>query len=193
MAILLIDNYDSFTHNLYQLVGSLGAEVRVARNDTLTYIGVKELAPSHIIISPGPGHPENERDFGVCADVIDRLAASIPTLGVCLGHQGLAHRMGGQVVRAPEIVHGKTSMIRHDGSGLFAGLPAEIEVMRYHSLTVAPDSVPEVLQVNASTVDDGIIMGLRHKEWPLHGLQFHPESIGTPDGAAMLRNFLEIR
>ncbi len=193
MAVLLIDNYDSFTHNLYQLVGSLGAEVHVARNDTLTYIGVREMQPSHIIISPGPGHPANERDFGVCGDVVDHLAATIPTLGVCLGHQGLAHRMGGEVVRAPEIVHGKTSMIRHDGTGLFAGLPEEIEVMRYHSLTVSPESVPATLRVNASTVEDGIIMGVRHTEWPLHGLQFHPESIGTPDGAAMLRNFLEIR
>ena len=191
MAVLLIDNYDSFTHNLYQLIGGLGAEVRVVRNDAMTVEEISELAPSHIVVSPGPGHPGNERDFGVCGPVLDRLSPSIPTLGVCLGHQGLAHRLGGDVVRAPEIVHGKTSVIRHDGSGLFSGLPSEIEVMRYHSLTVDSASVPDCLVQNAATVDGGVIMGLRHIEWPLHGLQFHPESIGTPDGAALLRNFLE--
>jgi anthranilate synthase component 2 len=191
VAVLLIDNYDSFTHNLYQLIGALGAEVRVVRNDAMTIEEIAAMGPSHIVLSPGPGHPGNERDFGVCGAVLDRLAATVPTLGVCLGHQGLAHRLGGTVVRAPEIVHGKTSVIRHDGTGVFAGLPAEIEVMRYHSLTVEVASVPDVLVCNATTTDGAVIMGLRHREWPLHGLQFHPESIGTPDGTALLRTFLE--
>lgn len=192
MAVLLIDNYDSFTHNLYQLIGGLGADVRVVRNDAIDVAEVRESAPTHIVLSPGPGHPGNERDFGVCGDVIDQLAAQIPTLGVCLGHQGLAHRLGASVVRAPEIVHGKTSVIQHDGTGLFAGLSAETEVMRYHSLTVDASSLPDSLVTNATTVQGSLVMGLRHVEWPLHGLQFHPESIGTPDGAALLRNFLEL-
>lgn len=193
MSVLLIDNYDSFTHNLYQLVGGLGAEVLVVRNDAITADEVAGLRPSHIIISPGPGHPANPRDFGVCAEVIERFAPTVPTLGVCLGHQGLSHTLGGTVVRAPEIVHGKTSAIAHDGRGVFAGLPDGVEVMRYHSLTVDEASLPETLEVSARTVDGALVMAVRHIEWPLVGLQFHPESIGTPDGPAMLRNFLEMR
>ena len=191
MRVLIIDNYDSFTHNLYQLVGAQGVQVDVVRNDALTVGEIAACAPSHIILSPGPGHPGNARDFGVCAAVIDTLI-STPTLGVCLGHQGLAHRLGASVVRAPEIVHGKTSSIRHDGTGLFAGLPESLEVMRYHSLTVDPATLPDSLVVNATT-EDGLAMGLRHQHRPLHGLQFHPESIGTPDGASLIRNFLELR
>ena len=190
MAVLIIDNYDSFTHNLYQLVGAQGVAVEVVRNDAITIDEVASRAPSHIILSPGPGHPGNARDFGVCAEVLEGLPAT-PTLGVCLGHQGLAHRLGASVVRAPEIVHGKTSVIRHDGSGLFLGLPEQLEVMRYHSLTVDPETLPDSLIVNATT-SDGLVMGLRHRTRPLHGLQFHPESIGTPDGAALIRNFLEL-
>lgn len=192
MAVLLLDNYDSFTHNLYQLVSGLGVDVVVARNDALTLEEVEAMAPSHVVISPGPGNPDNARDFGVCGAVIDRLAPNTPILGVCLGHQGLSSRLGGRIVRAPEIVHGKTSRIRHDGQGVFTGLPQGIEVMRYHSLTLDPDSVPSCMTVTATT-EDGVIMGVRHVEWPLEGVQFHPESVGTPDGPAMLRNFLERR
>ncbi len=193
MALLLIDNYDSFTHNLYQLIGGLGVDVRVVRNDQITLDEVAEMAPSHVVISPGPGHPKNDRDFGVCRAVIDAYAATTPTLGVCLGHQGIGHGLGASVVRAPQIVHGKTSVITHDGTGLFAGLPTEIEVMRYHSLLVADDTLPDTLRVTARTQEDNLIMAMQHVEWPLFGLQFHPESIGTPDGATMMRNFLAVR
>jgi len=193
VATLLIDNYDSFTHNLAQLIGGLGEEVVVVRNDAIDLDGVRALAPRRIVISPGPGHPGNDRDFGVCGPVIDALAATTPTLGVCLGHQGLAHRLGAAVVRAPEIVHGKTARITHDGAGLFAGLPSAIEVMRYHSLVVDETTLPDCLRVTARTMRDGLIMGLAHVAWPLVGVQFHPESIGTPDGAHMMRRFLEMR
>lgn len=193
MTTLLLDNYDSFTHNLAQLIGSLGEEVFVVRNDQIDLDGVRALAPTHIVISPGPGNPENPRDFGICGPVLDTFSASIPTLGVCLGHQGLAHRLGGHVVGAPEIVHGKTSRIRHDGAGLFAGLAQGIEVMRYHSLVVDRATLPAMLIVTAETEDGGLIMGLRHTERPLFGVQFHPESIGTPDGPHMMRRFLEVR
>lgn len=193
MAVLLIDNYDSFTHNLYQLVGGLGADVVVVRNDALTVDEVIAMGPSHIVISPGPGHPANPRDFGVCGEVIERCAPATPTLGVCLGHQGLSHRLGASVVRAPNIVHGKTSAIEHDGRGVFEGIPSPATVMRYHSLAVDESTLPPDLQVSARTLDDGVVMAVRHTAWPLVGVQFHPESIGTPDGAAMMRNFLTMR
>lgn len=191
--ILLIDNYDSFSHNLYQLIGAQGVEVRVVRNDAITLDEVVALAPSHIVISPGPGHPGNARDFGVCGAVLDHCASQTPTLGVCLGHQGLSHRLGASVVRAPDVVHGKTSPITHDGAGLFAGLPSPIEVMRYHSLLVDESTLPPALEVTARTADDELVMAVRHREWPLVGVQFHPESIGTPDGATMIRNFLTMK
>lgn len=189
--VLLIDNYDSFTHNLYQYLSQLGAVVRVIRNDDTDLAGVVAIAPTRIVISPGPGHPENERDFGVCKSIVTELAGEIPILGVCLGHQGIAHHHGGKVVRAPEIMHGKTSVIRHSGVGLFAGLPPALEVMRYHSLLVERASLPPQFEVTAET-DDGLIMALRHRDKPLWGVQFHPESIGTPDGHSLLRNFCNL-
>ncbi len=188
-TVLLIDNYDSFTHNLAQLLGAQGARVVVARNDAITLGEVEALAPSHVVLSPGPGNPAVPRDFGVCADLVRAARPDRPLLGVCLGHQGIAHHLGGRVVRAPTIMHGKSSPVRHDGRGVFAGLPSPLEAMRYHSLTVERASLPACLVVTAET-DDGVIMGLRHVALPLEGLQFHPESIGTPDGGQMMRNFL---
>jgi anthranilate synthase/aminodeoxychorismate synthase-like glutamine amidotransferase len=187
--VLLVDNYDSFTHNLYQLLGEAGADVEVVRNDAVDLAGVRALAPTHVVISPGPGHPGVARDFGVCGELIERLAPTVPTLGVCLGHQGIAHRLGGQVVPACRIMHGKVDAISHDGQGLFAGLPAPLEVMRYHSLSVDRDSLPAELRVTAEA-DDGTVMALAHRDWPLVGVQFHPESIGTPSGRGLVDNFL---
>lgn len=187
MRVLLIDNYDSFTHNLEQLIGGLGAEVIIRRNDAVDLAGCAALAPTHVILSPGPGHPANPRDFGVCADLV--RACEVPLLGVCLGHQGIAHHLGGTVVRAPAVVHGKTSRIAHDGTSVFAGLPASLEVMRYHSLIVDPETLPAALRITART-EDGLIMGLAHRARPLHGIQFHPESFATPQGEAMLTTFL---
>ena len=187
--VLIIDNYDSFTHNLYQGLGELGATVQVARNDTLDLAGIHTMQPGRIVLSPGPGHPGNRRDFGVCTDIVTQLAGQVPILGVCLGHQGIAHHHGGKVVRAPEIMHGKTSVIRHHGRDLFDGLPTDLEVMRYHSLIVDRESLPSCFEVTAKTEDD-LIMAVRHREWPLWGVQFHPESIGTPDGSSLLANFL---
>jgi anthranilate synthase/aminodeoxychorismate synthase-like glutamine amidotransferase len=189
--VLLIDNYDSFTHNLYQALGELGAAVQVVRNDALDLAGVRATQSTHIVISPGPGHPSNPRDFGVCGAVIDGLP-ELPILGVCLGHQGIADRLGGRVVRAPEIVHGKVHAVQHDGQGVFAGLPAPLPVMRYHSWIVEEASLPEALEITART-QDGLIMGLRHRTRPLVGVQFHPESIGTPDGPDLLGNFLRLQ
>ncbi|MCB9647158.1 MAG: aminodeoxychorismate/anthranilate synthase component II [Deltaproteobacteria bacterium] len=190
--ILLVDNYDSFTHNLFQALAGLGADVLVRRNDAITVDEVRALGPSHVILSPGPGRPDRARDFGVCGALIgDALQTGRPLLGVCLGHQGLAHALGGRVINAPVVMHGKVSKIRHDGTGVFAGLADGFEAMRYHSLAVAEDGLPEALRVTART-DDGVIMGLCHRERPLHGVQFHPESIGTPDGPRLLANFLEV-
>ncbi len=191
MPVLIVDNYDSFTYNLFQYLGELGAEVVVRRNDEIDLAGIESMAPSHVVLSPGPGSPDRERDFGVCREVVLRLAPRVPTLGVCLGHQGIIHHLGGRVVRAPAIVHGKSSRVRHDSSLLFAGLPETIEVMRYHSLIGAKDSIPETLEITAETVTDGLVMAVRHREWPLYGIQFHPESIGTPTGKTILKNFLE--
>ncbi len=187
--VLLVDNYDSFTHNLYQLLGEAGARVDVVRNDAIDLDGARALDPTHVVLSPGPGHPGRPRDFGVCGALIERLAPTVPTLGVCLGHQGIAHHLGGEVVSACRIMHGKVDAIRHDGQGLFAGLPAPLEVMRYHSLCVDRDSLPDDLRVTAEA-DDGTVMALAHRVWPLVGVQFHPESIGTPRGRTLVDNFL---
>jgi anthranilate synthase component II len=189
MKVLILDNYDSFTFNLAQMVGTAGAQPVVRRNDALGLDDVRDLAPGRIIISPGPGRPDSGNWFGICSQVIRELGASIPILGVCLGHQGIAHTAGGRIVNAPQVMHGKTSEIRHDGHGIFRSLPSPLTVMRYHSLIVERDSLPASLQITAET-DDGVIMGLRHRDRPLEGVQFHPESIGTETGQQMIRSFL---
>ena len=190
--LLMIDNYDSFTWNLVQYLQSLGAEVRVVRNDELTVPQIRALQPGRIVISPGPCTPN---EAGVSVDVIRELGADTPILGVCLGHQSIGQAYGGDVVRAKTIMHGKTSRIRHEGRGVFAGLPDAYEATRYHSLVVARDTLPDALEVTAWTdADDGgfdEIMGLRHREHPVEGVQFHPESILTEHGHALLKNFLE--
>jgi anthranilate synthase component 2 len=193
MKVLLIDNYDSFTFNLFQQIAGLGAEVTVVRNDQIDVDGVDRLDPEVIVLSPGPGHPDRPRDFGVCADVLRERADRSPILGVCLGHQGIVHHFGGSIGHAPQVVHGKTSRIEHGGTGIFAGIEARPEVMRYHSLAASEAAVPACLEVTARSIDDGVVMAVSHRELPVHGLQFHPESIGTPVGDAILRNFLERR
>ena len=191
MAVLMIDNYDSFTFNLVQYLQVLGAEVRVERNDALTVEQIGKLAPERIVVSPGPCTPN---EAGVSLEVIRRFGPTTPILGVCLGHQSIGQAYGGRVVRAGRIMHGKTSRIRHHGRGVFAGLPDGFEATRYHSLVVEKDSLPECLEVTAWTEhEDGSfeeIMGLRHREHPVEGVQFHPESILTEHGHALLRNFL---
>jgi len=188
MTTLIVDNYDSFTWNLYQLVGSLGGEPLVVRNDEITLDEVLELAPRRIVLSPGPGDPHDRERIGICHDILENL--DVPILGVCLGHQAIVCVEGGRIVRAPRPMHGKTSLVEHEGEGIFRDLPNPIEVMRYHSLVACPQTLPSTLRVTAWT-SDGIIMGLAHKEKPIVGVQFHPESIGTPHGAAMVRRFLE--
>jgi anthranilate synthase/aminodeoxychorismate synthase-like glutamine amidotransferase len=185
--LLLIDNYDSFTYNLYQFLAELGAEVQVRRNDQIAVEEIAALAPSHLVISPGPRTPD---DAGISLEVIDRLGGKIPILGVCLGHQCIGQHFGGRVVRAPELMHGKTSQVRHWDQGVMRGLPNPFTVARYHSLVVDRDSIPECLEVTAETAD-GVVMGLRHRTLPIEGVQFHPESILTPQGKQLLRSFLE--
>jgi anthranilate synthase/aminodeoxychorismate synthase-like glutamine amidotransferase len=189
MRVFLVDNYDSFTFNLYQALAELGASTRVERNDAVSVEEIRDWKPSHVVLSPGPGHPKHRRDFGVCSEVIASMACDTPTLGVCLGHQGIVHHLGGRIVNAPEIVHGKLCRIRHNGNGLFAGLDRELEVMRYHSLVAEADSLPDCLEITATTADQ-LVMAVRHHAWPLVGLQFHPESFATPCGNSLLRNFL---
>lgn len=190
--LLMIDNYDSFTFNLVQYLQTLGAEVEVVRNDALTVDEIDKLAPERIVISPGPCTPDQA---GVSLQVIEQLGATTPILGVCLGHQSIGQAYGGKVVRAGNIMHGKTSRIRHQGRGVFAGLPDGYEATRYHSLVVERDSLPDALEITAWTENaDGSfeeIMGLRHREHPVQGVQFHPESILTEHGHALLKNFLE--
>ena len=190
--LLMIDNYDSFTYNLVQYLQSLGAEVKVVRNDAMTVDEIAKLAPERIVISPGPCTPN---EAGVSLEIIERLGANTPILGVCLGHQSIGQAYGGHVIRAGRIMHGKTSRIRHEGKGVFAGLPDAYEATRYHSLVVERSSLPAALEVTAWTEnDDGSfeeIMGLRHREYPVEGVQFHPESILTEHGHALLKNFLE--
>jgi anthranilate synthase/aminodeoxychorismate synthase-like glutamine amidotransferase len=186
--LLLIDNYDSFTYNLVQAFLVLGAEVQVFRNDAITPGIAGELSPSHLCISPGPGTPY---DAGVSMEMIRAFAGQIPVLGVCLGHQSIVEVFGGKVVRAGRLMHGKTSTVEHDGRSLFAGLPQPCEVGRYHSLIAAPDSLPAQLEVTARTAE-GEIMGVRHRTLMVEGVQFHPESILTPDGPRLLQNFLEL-
>jgi anthranilate synthase/aminodeoxychorismate synthase-like glutamine amidotransferase len=187
--VLLIDNYDSFTYNLAQYLGELGAEVLVRRNDEVSVDDVARLMPARIVISPGPGRPE---DAGISLDVIRRFGPELPILGVCLGHQAIGLAFGGRIVRAPRIVHGKSSQVEHDGRGVFAGLPAPLVAARYHSLVVSREGWPGELEIAAREPDEQVVMGLRHREWPLHGVQFHPESVMTAEGRRLLRNFLEL-
>ena len=185
--ILLVDNYDSFTYNLVHLFQELGAEVVVRRNDEIDADEAERLAPSHLVVSPGPGRP---LDSGETVEIVRRLAPTTPTLGVCLGHQAIVEAFGGEIGQARELVHGKASTVSHDGVGIFAGLPQGFQAGRYHSLAAAV--VPEVLEVSATT-DDGEVMAVRHRSLPVDGVQFHPESVLTPDGPQLCRNFLEGR
>ena len=185
--LVMIDNYDSFTYNLYQYLCELGAEVATYRNDKITLEEIEDLAPEGIVISPGPSTP---LEAGISNDVIRHFGPIVPILGVCLGHQCMGYVYGARVDRAAEIRHGKTSLVHHRGSGLLDGLPNPFEAIRYHSLVVYPETVPDTLEVTAWT-DDGVIMGLRHKEFPVEGVQFHPESILTPEGKNLLRNYLD--
>jgi len=188
--ILVIDNYDSFTYNLVQYLGELGTDPVVRRNDKIGVEEIGELAPSAIVISPGPCTP---KEAGVTVDVIRRWGNSIPTLGVCLGHQAIGEAYGGVVIRADKVMHGKTSHITHDGTGVFAGLPSPLEVMRYHSLIVERESLPECLSVVAVASEDPTeIHGVKHREHPVYGVQFHPESVMTQSGKQLLQNFLEL-
>ena len=186
--LLLIDNYDSFTYNLYQYLCELGANVQVARNDELTLDEVARLAPERIVISPGPKTPN---EAGISVPLIRRFAGDVPLLGVCLGHQCIAEAFGARVAGAGEIRHGKRSPVSHDGKGVFAGLPTPFEAIRYHSLAIQPATVPDDLEVSA-TSDSGVIMGVRHRRFAVEGVQFHPESIATEHGKRLLQNFLEM-
>ena len=188
VRMLLIDNYDSFTYNLVQAFAALGADVIVHRNDAITTDEARALAPTHLVISPGPGRPE---DAGVSLEMIAVFAESVPVLGVCLGHQCLVTHFGGDIVRAERLMHGKTSMARHDGKTIYDGLPQPFEVGRYHSLCAEQDSLPAMLDLTAQT-ERGEVMGVRHKELPLEGVQFHPESVLTPAGGRLMANFLRM-
>ena len=189
--VLVIDNYDSFTYNLVQELAELGAKPTVARNDAWTLEQVRDFAPDGIVISPGPGSPENARDIGISNDVIRELGPRIPLLGVCLGHQCIGYVFGARVVRAPELLHGKVSQIYHRGEGVLDGLPIPFEATRYHSLIIERASLPHELKVTAETHDE-IVMAVRHREYPIEGVQFHPESVLTTEGMRLLRNFLKL-
>ena len=188
VRMLLIDNYDSFTYNLVQAFAAHGADVSVYRNDAINVAEGLALAPTHLVISPGPGRPE---DAGVSLAMIEAFAGRVPILGVCLGHQSIVQQQGGEIVRAARLMHGKTSPVRHDGRTIFAGLPQPFEVGRYHSLCAQPESLPETLEVTAQT-ERGEIMGVRHKTLPIEGVQFHPESVLTPDGDDLMVNFMRM-
>ena len=187
--ILVIDNYDSFTYNLVQYLGELGTHPLVRRNNEITLDEIAAMSPRQIVISPGPGRPEQA---GITLEVIKRFGPSIPLLGVCLGHQAIGMAFGGSVVRAVAPMHGKTSAISHDGRGVFAGIASPFTVARYHSLVVQRDGLPAELEISAQTEDDGTVMAVRHKSYPIHGVQFHPESIMTREGSHLLRNFLSV-
>ena len=189
--ILMLDNYDSFTYNLVQYLGELGADLKVYRNDALTIDQIKAMKPEKIVISPGPGRPE---DAGVCVDLIKRFAGKIPILGVCLGHQAIGYTYGGKIIRAKHLMHGKTSMITHNGKSIFEGVENPFEATRYHSLVIERETMPDALEVTAWTADaDKEVMGVEHKEFPLWGVQFHPESILTKAGKNILKNFLTLK
>ena len=193
MKVLVIDNYDSFVYNLVQYIGELGAETVVYRNDQVSLQQVRALKPDRIVLSPGPGSPEDERYFGVCKEILQKVSLEVPTLGVCLGHQGIISTFGGKVVSAKRLMHGKTSLIKHDEKGIFKGVRNPFTATRYHSLAGEKDSIPSCLTITAEAVDDGEIMAVRHVKYPIQGVQFHPESILCEDGKLILRNFLEGR
>jgi anthranilate synthase/aminodeoxychorismate synthase-like glutamine amidotransferase len=193
MRVLVIDNYDSFVYNLVQYIGELGADVTVRRNDEVTLKQVSALKPERIVISPGPGTPEDTRYFGVSIEILHHVSREVPTLGVCLGHQGIIYAFGGRIIAAKKLMHGKTSVIRHDGKGVFKGVHNPLTITRYHSLAGDKRSIPPCLRVTAETVDDGEIMGVRHVKYPIEGVQFHPESILCEDGKLIISNFLEGR
>lgn len=191
MKVLILDNYDSFVYNLAQYVGELADKVIVKRNDEINVTGVRELNPDKILISPGPGTPTDSRYFGTCTSVLKEVSREVPTLGVCLGHQGIVHAFGGKIVRARMIRHGKTSPITHDGKGVFRGIRNPFDATRYHSLVAERKSLPKALEITARSSDDHEIMGIRHKDLPIEGVQFHPESILTSAGHQIVENFLE--
>lgn len=197
MKILIIDNYDSFTYNLYQYIGEILTNngnrfvLDVIRNDAITIKEIGDKQYQKIVISPGPGDPGNPAYFGVCAGVLTKLGKKTPILGVCLGMQGIAYYFGGKIIRAKSPTHGKTSLIKHDGKGVFKGLPQNLEVMRYHSLIADPDYLPDCLEITSTSKDTKEIMGLRHKNYPIEGIQFHPESFATEGGGKILENFIK--
>jgi len=191
LKVLIINNYDSFVYNLAQYIGELGAETFVRRNDKITLKQIRELKPERIVLSPGPGTPEDTRSFGICKEILQNLSCETPTLGVCLGHQGIISAFGGKVVSAKRLMHGKTSRIIHDGKGLFKGVQNPFVATRYHSLVGEMSSIPECLEVTAVSVDDGEVMSVRHVEYPIEGVQFHPESVLCQEGKLIIKNFLE--
>jgi len=191
MKVLIIDNYDSFVYNLAQYTGQLGAEPIVHRTNEITISNIRKLKPDKIIISPGPGTPDDPKYFGISGDVLKQISREIPTLGVCLGNQGIAWAFGGKVVRAKRLMHGKTSLIKHESNGIFKDVPSPLQATRYHSLVCEKKSLPKCLEITAESLDDHEIMGLKHREYPIYGIQFHPESILTHDGIAIMRNFIE--
>ncbi len=186
--ILIIDNYDSFTYNIVQGLGALGADVKVVRNDEIDVAGIEAMKPTAILFSPGPGNPDSA---GVTLAAVKAFAGKVPLVGVCLGHQSIAQAFGGRIVHAKQLMHGKTSRIHHDGRGVFAGLEQDFPAMRYHSLAVERESLPDCFEISAET-EDGEIMGLRHKTLPIESVQYHPESIGTPEGMKQMRNFVQL-
>jgi anthranilate synthase component II len=192
MKILVIDNYDSFVYNIAQLLGELKTEPVVVRNDKITLEQIREMSPDAIVISPGPGHPADRKYFGVCTDIIRELGPTIPILGVCLGHQGIVHAFGGKVINAKKVRHGKTSPIQYSQDGLFENVANPFRATRYHSLVAEQDSIPACLEVTARATDDGEIMAIRHKEYLIEGVQFHPESVLTGEGRRMLQNFISM-
>lgn len=193
MKVLVIDNYDSFVYNLVQYIGELGAETIVYRNNQVNLKQLAELKPDRIVISPGPGTPEDERYFGVCTEILQTMSHTIPTLGVCLGHQGIINAFGGKIIHAKRLMHGKTCTIKHDQKGIFIGVRNPFTATRYHSLAGERCSIPSCLEITAECVDDGEIMGIRHVEYPIDGVQFHPESILCEDGKVIIKNFLDGR
>jgi anthranilate synthase/aminodeoxychorismate synthase-like glutamine amidotransferase len=193
MKVLVIDNYDSFVYNLVQYIGEFGPTPLVYRNDQVTLQQVLTLKPDRIVLSPGPGHPEDEHYFGVCKAILKEVSPKVPTLGVCLGHQGIISTFGGKVVSAKRLMHGKTSQIKHDGKSLYKDVQNPFTATRYHSLAGEKDSIPPCLKVTAVAVDDGEVMGVRHVKYPIEGIQFHPESILCEEGKLIIKNFLEGR